>query len=235
MSRCCVVQVMVFHECTPPSPGKSKLRASSASAGGGSSKRSKPQSISSWLQCPAPPRIVSIDAGGDVAAAVDDRGRLFTWGNRDDGRLGLGAVFEDNDVCVVTAPRQVPRFYGVEVTSVSVGYSHGGAITAESELWMWGSNEVRGPVKMQSAAATHVLVYHRMSMFRRHCCCVSVAVWAMRSGAEVKEAVVGRAAGALPCLWNGRRAGALPPSFSFAVRCALSPAMCCAALRCAVL
>ena len=35
-------------------------------------------------------KIVDIDAGDNFAAALDDKGRVFTWGYGNDGALGHG-------------------------------------------------------------------------------------------------------------------------------------------------
>jgi alpha-tubulin suppressor-like RCC1 family protein len=60
------------------------------------------------------------------------QGILYAWGHNGSGQLGLGDFF---DRCW---PVQVSSIS--DITSISAGYCHSGAITAEGKVYLWGSN-----------------------------------------------------------------------------------------------
>ncbi|XP_022827451.1 probable E3 ubiquitin-protein ligase HERC2 [Spodoptera litura] len=68
-------------------------------------------------------------------AALTDEGRVYTWGKGDDFRLGHGNVES------VKTPKLVEALQGIKVVDLSLGSTHGVALTAEGALYAWGTNE----------------------------------------------------------------------------------------------
>jgi len=81
-----------------------------------------------------------VDCGYCTTAAIVGDGELWTWGAGSEGRLGLGKL--DGRVWV---PRRVEQTATGEamppVQQVSMGSWHGGAVTQDGCLFMWGRNE----------------------------------------------------------------------------------------------
>jgi alpha-tubulin suppressor-like RCC1 family protein len=67
-----------------------------------------------------------IAAGGNVSAALDADGKLWSWG---DTRNGVGRVSAPVQVGVLT-----------DWSDVNDGQWHSGAVKTDGTLWMWGSN-----------------------------------------------------------------------------------------------
>ena len=82
--------------------------------------------------------IVHVACGWWHSAAIVDGGLLYTWGNEENGRLGLGSIEENPG-----KPSIVPFFEDNddEVVDVSCGAFHSAAITKDGLLYTWGSNE----------------------------------------------------------------------------------------------
>ncbi len=77
--------------------------------------------------------VVSVSLGYNFSAAITENGDLYTWGANDSGKLGNGKEGIDNY-------SSIPVKILSNVLSVSLGGSHGGAITKEGSLYVWGSN-----------------------------------------------------------------------------------------------
>jgi alpha-tubulin suppressor-like RCC1 family protein len=73
--------------------------------------------------------------GSDFSICSTACGRVFTWGNNDGGRLGLGVS--------CTAAVLAPAHVAVDgfVASVAAGCSHGMAITDDGMLFTWGDGK----------------------------------------------------------------------------------------------
>jgi len=82
--------------------------------------------------------IVHVACGWWHSAAIVHGGLLYTWGNEENGRLGLGNIEENPG-----KPSIVPFFEDNddEVVDVSCGAFHSAAITKDGLLYTWGSNE----------------------------------------------------------------------------------------------
>ena len=76
--------------------------------------------------------VSAVAAGQFHCAALDTRGRVYTWGWGVHGQLGHGGV-ED-----VLEPRQVSRLAGRRVVAVVAGYAHTLALTSRGRLYSWG-------------------------------------------------------------------------------------------------
>lgn len=88
-------------------------------------------------------RIVQIASGGGVisgtnyfnsSAAVDEDGRVYTWGSGQGGRLGTGAT-----PAAQTTPALVRGLISdLRIVDISVGYQHTIALSHDGRLFSWG-------------------------------------------------------------------------------------------------
>ena len=74
----------------------------------------------------------SIAAGGDHSVICTSEGRLLTFGDGDDGRLGHGGTATE------MLPRMVEGLVGVNVAQVAAGLFHTVICTAEGRVWTFG-------------------------------------------------------------------------------------------------
>jgi Ca2+-binding RTX toxin-like protein len=78
--------------------------------------------------------IATIENGNGVSYAVSDTGTLYAWGSNSNGQLGLG----DRDTRL--EPTVVEALAHETVVSVSSGTSFTLALTADGQVWAFGSN-----------------------------------------------------------------------------------------------
>ncbi|WP_170330681.1 Ig-like domain-containing protein [Ruegeria arenilitoris] len=78
--------------------------------------------------------ITSIENGNSVSYAISDTGTLYAWGNNSNGQLVLGDQDERLEPTVVGA------LENEIVVSISSGTSHTLALTADGQVWAFGSN-----------------------------------------------------------------------------------------------
>lgn len=79
----------------------------------------------------------SISAGGDHTCAISSNGRVWCWGNNEDGRLGVGDhLTRRKPVAVV----ETNGFPGGGVTQVEASDFHTCAATTPGSVFCWGSN-----------------------------------------------------------------------------------------------
>jgi alpha-tubulin suppressor-like RCC1 family protein len=81
-----------------------------------------------------------IASGYYHSAAIKTDGTLWTWGNNQDGELGIGT---DYNIDGFESNRNIPVQVGFESNwqSVSLGWYHTAAIKNDGTLWCWGGNE----------------------------------------------------------------------------------------------
>ena len=79
-------------------------------------------------------RIVATAAGAGFSFAVDDEGRLWSWGAGDDSRLGNGRSRSTTRPGVVTVNKASHPF-----VAVAAGKSCGYALDAGGRVWVWGT------------------------------------------------------------------------------------------------
>lgn len=81
-------------------------------------------------------RIVNISCGWDHCLALDDRGRTFSWGSGQNGKLGHGN--EEN----MSIPCIIPALENVVVDIVSAGCEHSCAVCRDSGIvYTWGHGD----------------------------------------------------------------------------------------------
>jgi Regulator of chromosome condensation (RCC1) repeat len=92
------------------------------------------------------PPVQEIAAGGSNSAAIDAAGNLFTWGDNQDGQLGIGkgCVATTGENCVAGTPQPVSALQNVAAVSfaqcLECGTSHAVALTSDGTMWAWGDN-----------------------------------------------------------------------------------------------
>ncbi|XP_054929802.1 E3 ubiquitin-protein ligase HERC2 isoform X6 [Dermacentor andersoni] len=80
-------------------------------------------------------RKVAVHSGGRHALALTVDGKVFSWGEGDDGKLGHGNRMS------CERPRLVEALKSKRVRDISCGSSHSAAITSSGELYTWGLGE----------------------------------------------------------------------------------------------
>jgi alpha-tubulin suppressor-like RCC1 family protein len=79
-----------------------------------------------------------LSAGEEHAAAINNKGELFTWGLNDQGQCGV----EIADTEMISAP--VQPFKGLSMSQISFvacGGKHTLALSAHREVYAWGNNQ----------------------------------------------------------------------------------------------
>lgn len=80
-------------------------------------------------------RKVAVHSGGRHALALTVDGKVFSWGEGDDGKLGHG------NRMTYEKPKLIEALKSKRIRDVSCGSSHSAAITSSGELYTWGLGE----------------------------------------------------------------------------------------------
>ncbi|XP_040568701.2 LOW QUALITY PROTEIN: E3 ubiquitin-protein ligase HERC2-like [Lepeophtheirus salmonis] len=78
---------------------------------------------------------VAVHSGGKHAMALTVDGRVFSWGEGDDGKLGHCSR------APIPKPRLIEALKSKRVRDIACGSSHSAAITSNGELYTWGCGE----------------------------------------------------------------------------------------------
>ncbi|XP_017138352.1 probable E3 ubiquitin-protein ligase HERC2 [Drosophila miranda] len=78
---------------------------------------------------------VAVHSGGKHALALTLDGKVFSWGEGEDGKLGHG------NRTTLDKPRQVETLRSKKIRDVACGSSHSAAISSQGELYTWGLGE----------------------------------------------------------------------------------------------
>lgn len=81
--------------------------------------------------------IAQVSAGGHGGAALDDEGRVWTWGSNLTGELGIGTV--DTYTPIKPEVREIDH-----VVQLASGYQFVGALKDDGSVWVWGLNGFDG-------------------------------------------------------------------------------------------
>ncbi|KAK7864133.1 hypothetical protein R5R35_007650 [Gryllus longicercus] len=100
---------------------------------GHSSNVSSPRLVSGLAQFVV--KKVAVHSGGKHAMALTLDGKVFSWGEGDDGKLGHG------NRLTLEKPRLLRRLKAKRVRDIACGSSHSAAITSAGELYTWGLGE----------------------------------------------------------------------------------------------
>ncbi|CAH0722311.1 unnamed protein product, partial [Brenthis ino] len=80
-------------------------------------------------------RVTRVYTGEHWHAALTDGGQVYTWGKGDGYRLGHGNTES------IKMPKLVEALQGIKIVDLSLGVSHGVALSAEGVLYAWGTQE----------------------------------------------------------------------------------------------
>ncbi|CAB3375688.1 Hypothetical predicted protein [Cloeon dipterum] len=78
---------------------------------------------------------VAVHSGGKHAMALTLDGKVFSWGEGDDGKLGHGNRLSYDK------PKMIEALRSKRIRDIACGSSHSAAITSNGELYTWGSGE----------------------------------------------------------------------------------------------
>jgi len=78
---------------------------------------------------------VAVHSGGKHALALTLDGKVFSWGEGEDGKLGHG------NRTTLDKPRLVEALRAKKIRDVACGSSHSAAISSQGELYTWGLGE----------------------------------------------------------------------------------------------
>lgn len=89
------------------------------------------------VQAPTGVTLSQVQLGEFFAAALGSDGRIYTWGNGDDGQLGIGENYDDPETSsLVPVEALLPA--GITVTDFSVGSGFVIAIGSDGVTYAWG-------------------------------------------------------------------------------------------------
>ncbi|XP_068082847.1 E3 ubiquitin-protein ligase HERC2 [Anabrus simplex] len=77
----------------------------------------------------------AVHSGGKHAMALTLDGKVFSWGEGDDGKLGHG------NRITIEKPRLIKKLKAKRIRDIACGSSHSAAITSNGELYTWGLGE----------------------------------------------------------------------------------------------
>ncbi|CAB0032033.1 unnamed protein product [Trichogramma brassicae] len=78
---------------------------------------------------------VAVHSGGKHALALTQDGKVFSWGEGEDGKLGHG------NKTSIDKPRLIEALKSKRVRDIACGSGHSAAITSNGELYTWGLGE----------------------------------------------------------------------------------------------
>ncbi|CAG4926206.1 unnamed protein product [Colias eurytheme] len=80
-------------------------------------------------------RRVAVHSGGKHALALTADGKVYSWGEGEDGKLGHG------NRLTLEAPRLIESLAGERVVNIACGSAHSACVTARGHLYTWGMGE----------------------------------------------------------------------------------------------
>ena len=82
--------------------------------------------------------IEKISSGGSHTVALDENGKVYTWGRNYDGQLGDGTNNSNIPICISDIPTN--PLNKVKIKEISAGYNHTVAIDEDGKVYAWGYN-----------------------------------------------------------------------------------------------
>jgi alpha-tubulin suppressor-like RCC1 family protein len=73
-----------------------------------------------------------VACGIDFTLALDDAGRIYSWGNNTFGQLGIPSLKS------VNSPKQIEYLANEEIVDISCGDNFAGAISKSGKVYTWG-------------------------------------------------------------------------------------------------
>ncbi|XP_065063407.1 probable E3 ubiquitin-protein ligase HERC4 [Rhopilema esculentum] len=81
-------------------------------------------------------KIVQVSCGGSHCLALLSNGKIFSWGNNENGQLGRGKDFSFTEV-----PKEITALSSLPIYMIAAGGSHSFALTVSGTLFAWGRNK----------------------------------------------------------------------------------------------
>lgn len=78
---------------------------------------------------------VAVHSGGKHALAITLDGKIFSWGEGEDGKLGHG------NRLTLEKPKMIESLKQKKIRDVACGSAHSAAISSQGELYTWGLGE----------------------------------------------------------------------------------------------
>lgn len=98
----------------------------------------EPIDITSNFNLDIEEKIVSVNLGSIHSSAVTSSGKIFTWGNNDDGQLGDNTLTEKNLPTEIT--NKFSYHIGETISEVVLGWQHSISATYSGKIFTWGNN-----------------------------------------------------------------------------------------------
>lgn len=103
-------------------------------------------------------KVVDIASGTNHSFAIDNSGKVWSWGLNSYGQTGQPEHAGDDDATIVS-PRVIESLEGKNITSVAGGHTHSFAITSEGECLAWGRLDgCQSGLKVADLPAENVIV-----------------------------------------------------------------------------
>ncbi|XP_057294266.1 uncharacterized protein LOC130622774 [Hydractinia symbiolongicarpus] len=96
--------------------------------------KDRKQSVPLKVEALSDQNIIKVACGLEFTIALTSDGKLFSFGENGSGQLGLGHY----ESCV--QPTLIESLKDVKISQISCGSEHAGAVTADGDVWLWGSN-----------------------------------------------------------------------------------------------
>uniref|UniRef100_A0A3P9C1B9 Alsin Rho guanine nucleotide exchange factor ALS2 n=1 Tax=Maylandia zebra TaxID=106582 RepID=A0A3P9C1B9_9CICH len=125
--------------------------------------------------------VVRVAAGGFHCGALSEQGSVYMWGENTAGQCGQTEKVPEPCPVIVVDGEVVPPVV-VRIVDLACGREHSLALSAQNELWAWGSGcqlglvtntfPVGKPQKVEHLAGRHVIqvacgAYHSLALVRR--------------------------------------------------------------------
>ncbi|XP_072935158.1 probable E3 ubiquitin-protein ligase HERC2 [Epargyreus clarus] len=135
----------------------------------GDNEQGTPRQLGALVGC----RAVRVCTGESWHAVLTDRGQVYTWGLGEDYRLGHGNLDSYN------IPKRIESLQDVKIIDLSIGPTHGIALSSEGALYAWGTHK---RARLSNTVPELIHVFH--PSYKIHgiaSCSTHIFVWSEES------------------------------------------------------